>query len=95
MARDFVLAGACGVPTDAAAVVLNVTAVEPNATGSLQIYRAGSTPLAGDAIVHYRAGFTRAGNRIVTLGAGGTVTALAKQPAGTVHLILDVAGYFF
>jgi uncharacterized repeat protein (TIGR01451 family) len=95
VARDFVLAGACGVPADAAAVVLNVTAVEPTAAGSVQIYRTGSMPLAGDGAVYYRRGRTRAGNRIVTLGAGGTITALAKQPGGTVHLILDVAGYFF
>jgi uncharacterized repeat protein (TIGR01451 family) len=95
VARDFVLAGACGIPADAAAVVLNVTAIGPTAAGSVQIYKAGGTPLAGGGTVYYRAGVTRAGNGIVTLGAGGTVTALAKQPAGTVHLILDVAGYFF
>jgi hypothetical protein len=94
VARDFVLAGACGVPADAVAVVLTVTVVGPTAAGSVQIYAAGATPLADGGAVHYVAGVNRAGNGIVMLGAGGTVTALAEQPAGTVHLILDVAGYF-
>jgi uncharacterized repeat protein (TIGR01451 family) len=94
VARDFVLAGACGVPADAVAVVLISTAVAPTAAGGLQIYAAGGTPLADGGIVHYGAGVTRASNGIVVLGAGGAVSALAEQPAGTVHLVLDVAGYF-
>ena len=94
VARDFVLAGTCGVPATAVAVVLTVTAVGSTAAGRLQIYPTGSTPLADGGIVHYRAGVTRAGNGILALGAGGAVSALAEQPTGTVHLVLDVTGYF-
>jgi uncharacterized repeat protein (TIGR01451 family) len=94
VARDFVLTGACGVPVDAVAVALIVTVVGPTTAGGLQIYPAGSTPLADGGPVSYRAGVTRAGNGLLALGTGGAVSALAKQPAGTVHLILDVAGYF-
>ena len=94
VARDFMLAGACGVPAGAEAVALTVTAVDPAAAGKLQIYAAGGTPLAEGGTVHYRAGVTRAGNAIVVLGTGGAVKALAEQPTGTVHLVLDVTGFF-
>jgi hypothetical protein len=93
VARDFVLAGACGVPADAVAVVLIVTAVDSTAAGSLQIYAAGGTPLADGGTADYRAGVTRAGNAIVALGTRGAVSVLAEQSAGTVHLVLDVTGY--
>lgn len=94
VARDFVLAGACGIPADAVAVVLTVTAVGSSTAGSLQIYAAGGTPLAAGGTVHYKAGMARAGNGVPVLGAGGAVSVLAGQPAGTVHLVLDVVGYF-
>jgi hypothetical protein len=40
------------------------------------------------------AGATRANNAIAALGDAGDLTVLASQASGSVHLILDVNGYF-
>jgi hypothetical protein len=43
--------------------------------------------------VNYTPGVTRAGNGVVSLDAAGQFAVLAS-PAGTVHLVLDVSGYY-
>ena len=45
--------------------------------------------------INYVAGQTRANNAVVPLNASGAMAAFVGQPAGTtVHLIVDVNGYF-
>ncbi len=93
--RDFPLTGApCGVPADAVAVAANVTVTGATTAGSVRIGRAGTTPTL-DA-VYFRTGQTRANNATLALvGApAGTVTAVSGFASGTVHLIVDVAGYY-
>ena len=47
------------------------------------------------SVVNYSKGQTLANNAIVSLSAAGNLTAYASQPAGTsVHLVIDVSGYF-
>jgi hypothetical protein len=60
----------------------------------LRIYPSGiPTPVV--ASINYGSGQTRGNNAIVPLSVGGAVDAFVAQPAGTtVHLILDVNGYF-
>ncbi len=91
--RTFPLAGTCGIPSTAVAVALNVTAVSPTADGNLQVF-AASTAAPASIIVAYRTGSTRADNAVVALGTAGAVTARANQVSGSVHLVLDVVGYF-
>lgn len=91
-ARVFTLAGQCGIPLDALAVSTNITITNPTASGDLRVYPAGSAaPLA--STINFRPGQVRANNAVVGLGTGGLVI-LNDQPAGTVHFILDVNGYF-
>lgn len=92
-ARSFSLAGACGIPSTARAVSVNVTVTEPTGPGDLRLYAPGSgTPLV--STINYSSGQTRANNAIAALGVAGDLTVQCDQATGSVHLILDVNGYF-
>jgi uncharacterized repeat protein (TIGR01451 family) len=93
VARTFPIAGACSVPSTAWAVSLNVTVTQPTAAGNVRLFPAG-TPVPLTSTLNYAAGATRANNAVAALGAAGDVTALASQAGGSVHLVLDVNGYF-
>jgi hypothetical protein len=96
IARTWVLAGNCGIPANATALALNLTATEPTASGHLTLFPAGAT-LPGTSTLNFSAAQTRANNAVLPLAADGS-GALTGQAlvvgAGTVHVILDVAGYF-
>jgi hypothetical protein len=89
-----VVGGACAaVPASATAVAFNATVTGATAAGNCRLYPGPETPQV--STINFAAGQTRANNAIVPLGAGGTVTALCSGGApGTVHLVLDVSGYF-
>lgn len=85
-----VVAGRGGVPADARAVALNLTATESSGAGYLVAYPCGtSRPLASN--VNYVAQETRANAAIVQVGVGGAVCIYSMVPA---HIIVDVTGYF-
>ena len=91
--RVFTLAGACGIPLTAKAVSLNLTVTQPTAQGNVRVYPAGTLfPLV--STVNYGAGQTRANNAIASLSAFGEVAVRCSQASGTVHVIVDVNGYF-
>jgi calcineurin-like phosphoesterase family protein len=91
--RTFSLVGRCGIPADAMALALNVTAVNPTAAGDLRLYPAGPVaPLA--SVVNFAPGRTRANNAVASLSPAGDVAVRCDMPSGTVHLVLDVTGYF-
>jgi hypothetical protein len=91
--RVSALAGLCGIPLTAKAVSLNLTVTQPTAQGNVRMYPAGtSLPLV--STVNYAAGQTRANNTIAVLNALGQVAVRCSQPSGTVHVVLDVNGYF-
>lgn len=91
--RSFVLINRCGVPSTARAVALNVTVTEPGAAGFLTLYPAGiGLPLA--STINYGPGQTRANNMVLALGPSGDVFAHCVQASGSVHLVIDVNGYF-
>ncbi|HEX8409702.1 MAG TPA: hypothetical protein VF883_12625 [Thermoanaerobaculia bacterium] len=89
--RDFLFAGACGIPSDASAVVMNVTAVSPSTNGWLALWPAG-TVWGGTSTMNYRTGRTRANNGTVPLPNNGYVSVM--NAGGTQHVIVDVTGYF-
>jgi len=91
--RTFPISGACGVPPTAWAVSLNVTVAQPTTVGNVRLFP-GGTPTPQASSLNYAAGATRANNAIAALGSAGDLTALASQASGSVHLILDVNGYF-
>ncbi len=93
-ARVFTIAGSCGVPLSARAVSLNLTVVIPTAPGFVTIYPGNG--LAGTtSAINFVAGKTVANNAVGPLATDATGTiGVVNGAAGTLHLILDVNGYF-
>jgi hypothetical protein len=88
-----VVGGACGIPATAKAVSFNVTATDAITGGHIRVYP-GGTPKPGTSSLNFAAGKTRANNGIVSLGAAGDLAFFSGQASGSVHVILDVSGYF-
>jgi len=91
--RSFTVAsGACGVPADAKAVALNVTVTGSSSGGALTLFPGtGGAPIT--TTISFAAGKTRANNAVIGLAAG-VLSVLSRQDSGSVHVILDVSGYF-
>jgi hypothetical protein len=89
--RVFGLTGTCGIPSTATAVAANITVI-PSATGYLTFHRADET-LGLTSTINFRAGINRGNNAILPLGTGGDVAVLCGA-SGSVHLAIDVVGYF-
>jgi 6-phosphogluconolactonase (cycloisomerase 2 family) len=90
--RAFAIAGACGVPSAATAVSLNVTVTAPNAAGDLRLY---PTTLPLVSTINFRSGQTRANNAVAALSPTGEIHVRCDMAAGkSVHFIVDVSGYF-
>lgn len=94
--RAVPVAGLCGVPATARAVLLNVTVVAPSGVGYVSLWPADLTqPLT--SVVNFSSGQVRSNNAIVALATdeGGDLAVQAfVAGSGTVHLIVDVGGYF-
>jgi hypothetical protein len=83
--------GVGGVPANATAVLLNLSAVTPNTGGSLTAWPAGTAKPSVSQVSF--AGGPGLGNLVmVRLGTGGIVD-IANNSAGRVQLVGDVFGY--
>ena len=92
-ARDFQVTGQCGVPATARAVAINVTVVDPNNSGDLRIYPAGtSQPLV--STINFGPNQVRANNAVMPLSAVGQITVFCAMPSGSTNFVFDVSGYF-
>jgi hypothetical protein len=103
--RNFPIIGAglpsqpCGVPSDAKAAALNVTAVGPTLEGFLEIWPYNTPRPLLQSTINFAAGEPAIANgAIVPLSSDATfqislVYGTATVP-GSVNLILDVTGYF-
>jgi len=89
--RTFPFGGACGIPSTAAAVSVNVAVTAPTAAGNVRLYPAGSA-VPNSSTINYAAGQTRSNNAVVGLSGAGELAAQC-QPSGSTHLIVDVNGY--
>jgi hypothetical protein len=88
--------GKCGIPAMARALSVNVTAVGATSAGHITLFPQGLTPPA-TSTVNFGPGQTRANNAVVVLAPGSPSTFRAAAfvlGAGSVHLIVDVNGYF-
>ena len=84
--------GACGVPADAVALALNVTVAAPATSGSLTLFPGrGAAP--GTTSISFAAGRTRANNAVVGVG-DGVLSVTGRHTSGSVHVVVDVSGYF-
>jgi hypothetical protein len=75
------------------AVTLNVTVTAPTQNGHLRLFRDGD-PLPVVSTVNYVKSQTRANNAVVPIGLSGALAVFVGQGAGSVHVIIDVSGYF-
>lgn len=94
--RTFTAVGTCGVPADAIAVAMNVTAASSGDLGDLRLYPAGA-PVPPSSAISFAAGRTRANNAVIPLGTGGRISVRCDMPVGStasVHLVVDAYGYF-
>jgi hypothetical protein len=93
--RIITVTGRCGIPATARALAVNVTAANPGGLGDLRLYP-GNAGAPNASVLNFGAGKTRANNAIVQLSSSGTGTLAIKNdaPAATVHVVLDVSGYF-
>jgi glycosyl hydrolase family 44 len=94
--RDFVLTGTCGIPATAKTVSANATVTGPTAGGSLVAFPADLAIAPGTNTLSFGAGRTRANNAVLLLArdASGKAAFLAQMPSGTVHVIVDVNGWW-
>ncbi|MEY2960086.1 MAG: hypothetical protein RLZZ01_2654, partial [Actinomycetota bacterium] len=85
------VAGVAGVPADATAVAVNLTATEATATTFLTAWPTGAArPWASN--LNLQRGDTRANLVVLKVGADGFVNVF--NDAGTSHVVLDLFGYF-
>jgi hypothetical protein len=92
--RSFASAGVCGIPGDATALSVNVTAVQGTAAGDLRIFP-GVRPFALTSAINFSPAQIRANNQLLGLSRDGTGTFTVQlDSSGTVDLIVDVNGYF-
>ncbi|HEX4984079.1 MAG TPA: hypothetical protein VFV63_20415 [Ilumatobacteraceae bacterium] len=89
--RPVAVAGVAGVPDDASAVVVNITATQAQAAGYVRAFPSGiATPEASSLNFTERA--DRANLAVVPVGADGRI-AVRVDDAAT-HLVIDVMGAF-
>ncbi len=84
------VAGRGGVPVDASAVVLNVTATEAQGPGFVSVFPCGTDRPNGSSL-NYVEGGTVANAVIAKVGVGGRVCVFTYAAT---HLIVDLNGYY-
>jgi hypothetical protein len=91
--RTFQVSGLGGVPVTATAVTGSLTAIGQTNAGYVYL---GPVAMASPTTssLNFPWGDVRANGMTVALGGGGTLSG-TFLPAGTVHLLWDVSGYFF
>jgi uncharacterized protein (DUF1800 family) len=91
--RTFNLGGKCGTSPTASGLILNLTITQPTSAGYVSLYP-GGTGIPATSTINFGSAATRANSSIVRLGSG-ILNVVAGMPVGnTVHVILDIAGYF-
>jgi hypothetical protein len=97
-ARNFKIAGLCGVPTDAKAATLNVTFITPTAAGFLKIWPFNTTEPTVSTVNAAAGEPAIANGAIVPLTTDPSlnisVTYGSQVPLSTANVIIDVTGYF-
>jgi hypothetical protein len=93
--RNFALTStACGIPTTAKAVSVNLTVTGATAAGFVSLFP-GNGVAPATSNINFSVGQTRANNAVVLLATDSSgVLAVLNGAAGTVQFILDVNGYF-
>lgn len=90
----FTVTGNCGVPSDATAVMVNITVVSPTSGGYVSL-NPGNAFSLGTATLTYQIGELLSNNStsLLATDAAGTIHVF-NSSTGTAHVILDVTGYY-
>lgn len=95
--RQFLISGECGIPLTARAISVNLTVLDAMGNGNVALFP-GDVEAPSVSNINFSPGLTRANNAIVALARNGSGEIIARAFVnalnGTVHLILDVNGYF-
>jgi len=86
-------AGRCGIPATARALALNLTVTGPTGNGHLRL-QAADLPLPLTSSINFAARQTRANNAVVRLDPSAAFFIYVGMASGSVHVIVDVVGYF-
>lgn len=86
----FTIGGSFGVPADAKAVAINVTAVGPTGNGNMRVYPDGAD-LPTTSNINYVKGVDKAAFDIVKLGTDGKIDVYSDGSAANV--VIDVFGF--
>jgi hypothetical protein len=91
--RTFVMAGQCGIPSNAQAVVINFAVILPAAQGFLTAYPSGA-PVPLVSSVNFVPGQVTSNGAILPLGDSGGITVFTGGAGANTNLVIDVNGYF-
>ncbi len=91
--RNFQIRGLCGIPLTAKAVSFNLTAVTPSAQSHLILWPSGTTKPGVSAVNFSPADFATANGGIAGLSTS-TQDLSVFNGFGTVHVVIDVNGYY-
>jgi hypothetical protein len=94
--RNVVVAGHCGVPTGAASVVVNVTAISAGTNGWITLFPGpAGTPTPNSANLNYTNGTTRGNNGIIRMGTDGSINVTNFNGTNVaIAFVMDITGYF-
>ena len=92
--RTFVFGNQCGIPPGAKGVSLNVAVTQPTTGPSFLTFYPVGAPLPSAATINYKSGQTRSNNVNTLLGANTDLIIHCGQGSGTVHVVVDVNGYY-
>lgn len=77
-----------------AAVALNFTVINPNASGTLKAWAFFATEPTDAVAMHFAAGEVRSNSNIIKIDQGPATDELSVKASATTHLTADVVGYF-
>lgn len=83
--------GGCGVPVNATAVQVTITAVAPSANGFLHVWRSGAAEPSA-AFMNYGTAFNASAGGTTAIDSAGRVSI--RNIGSTAHLVVDVSGYY-
>jgi hypothetical protein len=93
--RTMAIGSRCSVPAGSIVLSVNQTVTGQTAAGDLVLFRGDRGAAPGASSIAFRPGVTRASNGMLELALDGSRTfKVFNNSAGSVHLILDVNGYF-
>jgi len=91
--RNFAIRGVCGVPSTAAAVSMNVSITGATTASFLTVWPTGG-PRPNVSTINFTGADQSLGNGAI-VGLGTTPNDLAVfNASGSVHVLLDITGYF-